>query len=54
VEDGIGKIFVKSRGLNYDGTYKESAIMDQRLAVAIGITYIAVKDPAIGGTTQVS
>jgi hypothetical protein len=54
VKDGIGKIFVQSYGLNYDGNYKESAIMDQRLATAIGVTYIAIKDPAIGGSTQVS
>jgi len=53
VTDGVGKIFLTTTGVNYDGFYKESAIIDQRLATSIGITYIAVKNPAIGGTTQV-
>ncbi|XP_041376207.1 uncharacterized protein LOC121388778 [Gigantopelta aegis] len=52
-DDGIGQIFVHSHGLNYDGVYKESAIVDQRLATTLSIAYIAVKDPGHRGNTQV-
>ncbi|KAK7114309.1 hypothetical protein V1264_000387 [Littorina saxatilis] len=52
-KDGVGKIFVSSNGVNYDGSYKESAIIDQRLATSIGVTYIAVKDPGVKGVTEV-
>lgn len=38
-------IYVKSVGLNYEGTYKEFAIMDKRLALTIATAYIAIKKP---------
>ncbi|XP_041375703.1 uncharacterized protein LOC121388448 [Gigantopelta aegis] len=47
-DDGVGQIFVQSQGLNYDGVYKESAIVDQRLATTMSIAYLAVKDPGRG------
>ena len=53
VKDGVGKIFVSSMGINYDGTYKESAIVDQRLATSISVTYIAVRDPGQKGASEV-
>ena len=49
-EDGIGQIFFQSQGLNYEGYYKESSIIDQRLATTMSIAYIAVKDPGRGVT----
>ena len=49
----MGKIFVSSMGVNYDGTYKESAIVDQRLATSISVTYIAVRDPGLKGASEV-
>ncbi|XP_076448804.1 uncharacterized protein LOC143285427 [Babylonia areolata] len=52
-KDGVGRIFVTSMGVNYDGSYKESAIIDQRLATSIGVTYVAVKDPGPKGVTEV-
>ena len=52
-DDGIGQIFVQSQGLNYDGNYKESAIIDQRLATTLSIAYLAVKDPGPRGITRV-
>ncbi|XP_041376379.1 uncharacterized protein LOC121388905 [Gigantopelta aegis] len=51
-DDGIGQIFVQSQGLNYEGIYKESAIIDQRLATTMSIAYIAVKDPGQRGITR--
>ncbi|KAL8616359.1 hypothetical protein ACOMHN_032213 [Nucella lapillus] len=51
-KDGVGRIYVSSMGVNYDGSYKESAIIDQRLATSIGVTYIAVKDPGRAGVTE--
>nr|KAG5707211.1 hypothetical protein BaRGS_017895 [Batillaria attramentaria] len=53
VSDGVGRIYVSSMGVNYDGTYKESAIIDQRLAASISVTYIAVKDPGPKGRSEV-
>ncbi|KAL5022793.1 hypothetical protein ScPMuIL_001948 [Solemya velum] len=47
-QSGVGKIFVKSNGMNYMGTYKEFAIVDNRLALSISTTYIGVKNPSQG------
>ena len=52
-DDAIGQIFVHSQGMNYDGVYKESAIVDQRMATTLSIAYIAVKDPGRRGLTRV-
>ncbi|XP_041375789.1 uncharacterized protein LOC121388499 [Gigantopelta aegis] len=49
-EDGIGQIFVQSQGLNYEGFYKESSVIDQRLATTMSIAYVAVKNPGRGVT----
>ncbi|KAK3600227.1 hypothetical protein CHS0354_030258 [Potamilus streckersoni] len=43
----ISSIYIKSTGLNYDGTYKEYAIMDRRIAITVSTAYIAVKNPAM-------
>ena len=53
INDGVGKILVSSNGINYDGTYKESAIIDQRMSTSISLAYIAVKNPSINGVTKV-
>ena len=44
---GSGEIFVRSDGINYDGTYQEYAIVDQRLSVSISIAYVAVRNPKL-------
>lgn len=40
-----GQIFIQSDGLNYEGSYKDFAIVDNRLAISVSITYVAIKDP---------
>lgn len=45
-----GKVFVESNGLNYYGTYKEFAVIDNRLALSKATTYAAVKSPDTGST----
>ena len=52
-EDGIGQIFVTSQGLNYEGFYKESSLIDQRLATTMSIAYVAVKKPSMRGISRV-
>nr|APC92582.1 Tyrp-1 [Sinohyriopsis cumingii] len=42
----ISSIYIKSVGLSYDGTYKEYAIVDRRIAITVSTAYIAVKNPA--------
>ncbi|KAH9495711.1 prephenate dehydrogenase (NADP(+)) [Bulinus truncatus] len=43
-----GQIFIYSRGINYAGHYKESSIVDQRLAVSISMGFVGVKKPSPG------
>ncbi|KAI8779251.1 TYRosinase family member (tyr-3) [Biomphalaria glabrata] len=43
-----GQVFLYSRGINYDGDYKESSIVDQRLAVSISMGFVGVKKPGPG------
>ncbi|WAR13224.1 TYR1-like protein [Mya arenaria] len=38
-------IYIKSVGLNYEGVYKEYAIMDKRLAITVATAYVAVRRP---------
>lgn len=51
-DSAIGQVFLTSNGLNYNGYYKESAIVDQRLAVSISMGFIGVKNPSLGGTSH--
>ncbi|KAH3774105.1 hypothetical protein DPMN_175477 [Dreissena polymorpha] len=43
--DPTNTIYVKSVGLNYEGVYKEYAIMDKRLAITVATAYIAIRRP---------
>ena len=45
-----GTVFVQSNGINYLGTYKEYAVVDQRQALSMATTYVAVKNPSFGHT----
>lgn len=45
-----GKIYIKSEGLNYYGTYEEYAIVDNRLALSSATAYVAVRSPELGMT----
>ena len=47
-DDNIGQVFLSSQGLNYDGFYKEAAIIDQRLAVSMSMGFVAIKKPTRG------
>ncbi|XP_063442603.1 uncharacterized protein LOC134722899 [Mytilus trossulus] len=47
---GAGMVYVQSNGLNYLGTYKEFAIVDNRMALSLSTTFIAVKSPELGVT----
>ena len=47
-------IYVKSVGLNYEGVYKEYAILDRRLAITIATAYLAVKKPMSPSDTSVT
>ena len=49
-KSGAGTIYVQSNGLNYLGTYKEFAIVDNRMALSQSTTFIAVKSPERGIT----
>ncbi|XP_059176497.1 uncharacterized protein LOC131956104 [Physella acuta] len=52
-EDSVtGQVFLSSRGINYNGFYKESAIVDQRLAVSLSMGFIGVKKPLAGEVTH--
>ncbi|XP_055897262.1 uncharacterized protein LOC106066172 [Biomphalaria glabrata] len=43
-----GQIYIYSKGINYDGLYKESSIVDQRLAVSISMGFVGIKKPGPG------
>ncbi|RUS89368.1 hypothetical protein EGW08_002888, partial [Elysia chlorotica] len=47
-DDDTGQVFLSSNGLNYDGFYKEAAIIDQRLAVSMSMGFVAIKRPTRG------
>lgn len=47
-------IYVKSVGLNYEGVYKEYAIMDKRLAITVATAYLAVRKPISATDTSVA
>ncbi|KAH9507513.1 putative tyrosinase-like protein tyr-3, partial [Bulinus truncatus] len=40
-----GQIFIYSAGINYNGYYKESVIVDQKLTVSMSIGFVAVRNP---------
>jgi hypothetical protein len=42
---GAGEMYIQSDGLNYDGTYREYAVIDHRLAISMSVAYVAVKAP---------
>ncbi|KAH9507487.1 prephenate dehydrogenase (NADP(+)), partial [Bulinus truncatus] len=44
-DTSVGQIFVYSTGINYSGRYKESSIVDNRLAVSISVGFVGVKRP---------
>lgn len=44
-ETPTNTIYVKSVGLNYEGVYKEYAILDRRLAMNVATAYVAVRKP---------
>ncbi|KAL5022200.1 hypothetical protein ScPMuIL_001355 [Solemya velum] len=45
---GAGEVYLQSDGINYQGSYKEYAVVDHRLAVSMSIAYVAVKNPKVG------
>ncbi|KAK6979581.1 tyrosinase-like protein tyr-3, partial [Biomphalaria glabrata] len=45
-DNSVGQIFLYSHGINYDGYYKESTIVDQKLSVSVSMGYVGVKKPA--------
>lgn len=45
---GAGTVYVVSNGLNYLGTYKEFAIVDNRMAISLSTTFVAIKSPERG------
>ncbi|GFO16266.1 tyrosinase [Plakobranchus ocellatus] len=47
-DESTGQVFLSSKGLNYDGYYKEAAIIDQRLAVSLSMGFVAIKKPVRG------
>ncbi|GFR98140.1 tyrosinase [Elysia marginata] len=47
-DEDTGQVFLSSKGLNYNGFYKEAAIVDQRLAVSISMGFVAMKRPTRG------
>lgn len=48
VNSGAFKVFVTSNGLNYVGTYKEFAIVDERKPISITTTTVGIKNPKYG------
>ena len=44
-DEPTNEIYIKSVGMNYEGIYKEYAIIDRRLAVTVATAYIAVRKP---------
>lgn len=53
-ETPTNTIYVKSMGLNYEGVYKEYAILDKRLALTVTTAYLAVKKPMSEADTSVA
>ena len=51
--DPAGEIYIRTDGINYQGTYTEYAIIDQRLPLAVSVAYVAVKAPVNGRTSDV-
>jgi len=47
-------IYIKSVGLNYEGVYKEYAILDKRLAISVVTAYLAVRRPLAATDTSVA
>lgn len=45
---GAGEVYLQSDGMNYQGSYREYAVVDHRLAVSMSIAYVAVKNPSVG------
>lgn len=41
----VGKVHIKSNGLNYHGSYEEYVVVDLRQAFAESTTYLALRDP---------
>ncbi|VDI71717.1 Hypothetical predicted protein [Mytilus galloprovincialis] len=50
---GAGEMYIQSDGLNYDGTYREYAVIDHRLAISMSVAYVAVKKPEIHDPSDV-
>nr|XP_022345442.1 tyrosinase-like protein 1 isoform X1 [Crassostrea virginica] len=48
VGSGASKVYVTSHGLNYDGIYKEFAIVDERQPVSITKAAVGIKNPDYG------
>ena len=44
-DEPTNTIYVRSVGLDYEGIYKEYAIIDRRLAVTVATAYLAVRKP---------
>ncbi|CAL1543966.1 unnamed protein product, partial [Lymnaea stagnalis] len=49
-DGSIGQVYLSSKGINYDGFYKEAAIVDQRLAVSISMGFVSAKNPRRSST----
>jgi hypothetical protein len=46
-------MYIQSDGLNYDGTYREYAVIDHRLAISMSVAYVAVKAPKYNAPSDV-
>ena len=44
-DEPTNEIYIKSIGLNYEGIYKEFAIIDRRLPMTVATSYMAVRKP---------
>ncbi|XP_021373591.1 uncharacterized protein LOC110463381, partial [Mizuhopecten yessoensis] len=47
---GVGRVFVRSDGLNYNGDSMEYALVDERHPVSTGTAYVPVKSPVYSPT----
>merc|ERR1719239_950516 len=47
-DEPVGQVFLTSKGINYDGYYKEAAIVDNRLAVSVSMGFVNIKKPTRG------
>lgn len=43
---GVGRVYVRSDGINYKGYSMEYALVDERYPVSTGTVYVPIKDPA--------